>query len=93
MKFKFGRNDESDGTLIKLTIDGQEVQVPAGTTVLKAAEAVGIHIPRLCYDPGLSSVGACRLCVVEIDGIRNLPASCVTWVARRAWWCAPTPRR
>ena len=66
--------------LISLTIDGQEVQVPAGTSVLDAAEAVGIHIPRLCYDPCLSSVGACRLCVVEIDGIRNLPASCVTTV-------------
>ncbi len=66
--------------LVKLTIDSQEVQVPAGATVLKAAEAVGIHIPRLCYDPSLSSVGACRLCVVEIEGIRNLPASCVTAV-------------
>jgi formate dehydrogenase alpha subunit len=67
--------------LIKLTIDDREVQVPAGTTVLNAAEAAGILIPRLCYDPALSLVGACRLCVVEIDGIRNLPASCVTWVA------------
>ncbi len=66
--------------LVKLTIDSQEVQVPAGATVLKAAEAVGIHIPRLCYDPSLSSVGACRLCVVEIEGVRNLPASCVTAV-------------
>ena len=67
--------------LIKLTIDGREVEVPAGTSVLDAAESIGIHIPRLCYDPCLSSVGACRICVVEIDGIRNLPASCVTWVA------------
>ncbi len=67
--------------LIKLTIDGRNVEVPAGTSVLDAAESIGIHIPRLCYDPSLSSVGACRLCVVEIDGIRNLPASCVTWVS------------
>ena len=66
--------------LIKLTIDGKEVEVPAGTSVLDAAENIGIHIPRLCYDPCLSSVGACRICVVEIDGIRNLPASCVTTV-------------
>lgn len=66
--------------LVKLTIDGQEIQVPAGTTVLDAAETIGVHIPRLCYDPSLSSVGACRICVVEIDGIRNLPASCVTTV-------------
>ncbi len=64
--------------LVKLTIDGQEVQVPAGTTVLEAAEQLGIHIPRLCHDPDLTAVGACRLCVVEIEGMRNLPASCVT---------------
>ena len=64
--------------LVKLTIDGQEVQVPAGTTVLEAAEQLGIHIPRLCHDPDLTAVGACRLCIVEIEGMRNLPASCVT---------------
>lgn len=67
--------------LVKLTIDGKEVEVPAGITVLEAAERMGIHIPRLCYDPELSAVGACRICVVEIEGMRNLPASCVTTVA------------
>jgi formate dehydrogenase alpha subunit len=66
--------------LVKLTIDGKDVEVPAGTSVLDAAESIGIHIPRLCYDPCLSSVGACRICVVEIAGMRNLPASCVTTV-------------
>jgi predicted molibdopterin-dependent oxidoreductase YjgC len=66
--------------LVKLTIDGNEVQVPKGTMVLEAAEQIGIHIPRLCYDPDLSNVGACRLCIVEIEGMRNLPASCVTEV-------------
>lgn len=67
--------------LVKLSIDGKEVEVPSGITVLEAAERNGIHIPRLCYDPELSAVGACRLCVVEIKGMRNLPASCVTTVA------------
>ncbi|MGB4505460.1 MAG: 2Fe-2S iron-sulfur cluster-binding protein, partial [Syntrophaceticus sp.] len=67
--------------LVKLTIDGKDVQVPKGTMVLEAAEQVGIHIPRLCYDPDLSTVGACRLCIVEIEGMRNLPASCVTEVS------------
>jgi formate dehydrogenase alpha subunit len=67
--------------LVTLTIDGKEISVPAGLSVLEAAEHAGIHIPRLCYDPDLSSVGACRLCVVEIEGMRNLPASCVTTVA------------
>ncbi len=63
---------------VKLNIDGQDAEVPVGTSVLHAAETIGVHIPRLCYDPDLSSVGACRLCIVEIDGMRNLPASCVT---------------
>jgi NADH-quinone oxidoreductase subunit G len=64
--------------LVKLTIDGQEVSVKPGTTVLQAAEQIDIDIPRLCYDPDLSAVGACRLCVVEIEKLKNLPASCVT---------------
>ncbi|GBF35200.1 NAD-dependent formate dehydrogenase alpha subunit [Desulfocucumis palustris] len=71
--------DELD--TVKLTINGLEVEVPAGTTVLNAAEMAGIHIPRLCYEKDLSPLGACRLCVVEIQGMRNLPASCVTAVS------------
>jgi formate dehydrogenase alpha subunit len=67
--------------LVTVTIDGLAVQVPAGTSVLDAAKSIGIQIPALCCDPDLSPAGACRLCVVEIDGMRNLPASCVTWVA------------
>lgn len=62
-------------------IDDREVQVPAGSTVLEAAEQMGIKIPRLCHDPELSQHGGCRLCVVEIKGMRNLPASCVTTVS------------
>jgi len=64
--------------LIKLIIDGKEVEAPAGSTILQAAENAGINIPRLCYDPDLSKLGACRLCVVEVEGNRLLPASCVT---------------
>jgi len=67
--------------MIKLTINGKEVEAPAGSTVLQAAESAGISIPRLCYDPDLSPLGACRLCVVEVQGNRLLPASCVTPVA------------
>ena len=67
--------------LIKLNIDGKEVEVSSGTTVLNAAEQVGIHIPRFCYDKELSSCGACRICVVEIEGMHNLAASCVTAVS------------
>jgi len=63
---------------VTLTIDGREVTVPKGSTVLEAAQKAGIFIPTLCHDPELSSPGACRICVVEIAGMRNLPASCVT---------------
>lgn len=63
---------------VTLTIDGIQVTVPKGSTVLEAAESVGVFIPTFCHDPELSKPGACRICVVEIPGARNLPASCVT---------------
>lgn len=63
---------------VTLTIDGIQVTVPKGTTVLDASEKAGIFIPTFCHDPELSKPGACRICVVEIPGMRNLPASCVT---------------
>lgn len=67
--------------MIKLTINGQLVYVEPGTTVLEAARQAGFDIPTLCHHEVLSDVGACRLCVVEIEGMRNLPASCVTQAA------------
>ena len=54
--------------LVKLRIDGKEVEVPEGTTILEAAEAAGIEIPHLCYHPELPPAGVCRLCLVEVDG-------------------------
>ena len=66
---------------ITLTIDGKTVEAPKGATVLEAALGAGIHIPTLCYDPDLKPYGACRLCVVEIDGMRGLTTSCVAPVA------------
>lgn len=66
---------------ISLTIDGQKVNVPAGTTVLQAAQLIGIDIPTFCFEKDLTAPGACRICVVEIEGIRNMPASCVTAVS------------
>lgn len=61
---------------IKITIDGAEVSVPENTTVLKAAEKLGIKIPTLCHHEDLCSSGSCRMCVVEIEGMRTLQASC-----------------
>ncbi|MGY4706218.1 molybdopterin-dependent oxidoreductase [Candidatus Bipolaricaulota sp. J31] len=60
--------------LVRLTIDGREVQVPKGTTVLKAAEKLGIEIPRLCFLEGLAPGGACRLCLVELNGGKLVPS-------------------
>ena len=61
---------------VKLTINNIPVEVPPGVTILQAAQAVGIHIPTLCHVEGLQPVGACRVCVVEVEGARNLAASC-----------------
>ncbi|MFZ5639880.1 MAG: 2Fe-2S iron-sulfur cluster-binding protein [Bacillota bacterium] len=66
---------------VTLTIDGQKVSVPEGITVLEAAQQLGIFIPTFCYEKDLTAPGACRICVVEIKGWRNLPPSCVTTVA------------
>lgn len=63
--------------MINLTIDGQKVQVPEGTTVLQAALKANIHIPTLCYLPEVQAIGACRVCLVEVEGNRVLQAACV----------------
>jgi NADH-quinone oxidoreductase subunit G len=67
--------------LVTLTIDGKEVTVPAGTLIIRAAEQLGIEIPRFCDHPLLDPVGACRQCYVEIEGQRKLFTSCTTTVA------------
>ena len=66
----------SDTTTIGLTIDGQKVNVPSGTSIMDAAEAIGVHIPRLCYHPDLSLQGSCRVCIVEVKGVPFFMASC-----------------
>jgi len=65
----------------KLTIDGIEVEVPAGSTVLQAAEAAGIEIPRFCYHDRLSIAGNCRMCLVEIEKTPPKPISSCTYPA------------
>jgi formate dehydrogenase major subunit len=62
---------------VNLRIDGQEVVVPEGSTILDAARQNGIHIPTLCDHPDLPPHGGCRLCLVEVDGAPKLVASCV----------------
>ena len=63
--------------MVNLTIDNIPVTVPAGTTVLEAARDAGIKIPSLCYLKDVNEIGACRICVVEVEGARSLMASCV----------------
>ena len=63
--------------MVNLKINGQDVSVPAGTTVLEAARTAGIDIPTLCYLKDVSQTGSCRMCLVEIKGGRALQAACV----------------
>src|SRR5438270_4719807 len=73
-------NQVSKPELITVTIDGFEVSVPKGTLVIRAAELLGIQIPRFCDHPLLDPVGACRQCIVEVEGQRKPLASCTTTV-------------
>ncbi len=65
----------------KLTIDGKEIEVPAGTTVIQAAEKLEINVPRYCYHPALPVAGNCRICMVEIEKQPKLQIACYTPVA------------
>ncbi len=72
--------------MVKLTIDNKQVEVPQGTTILKAAKQVGVDVPTLCYmdlhDLNIEhKPGGCRVCVVEVEGRRNLAPSCCTDVS------------
>ncbi|MDD3783925.1 MAG: formate dehydrogenase subunit alpha [Hydrogenophaga sp.] len=63
---------------VALSIDGQRVQVPRGTSLMRAAVEAGIQVPKLCATDMLEPFGSCRLCLVEIEGRRGYPASCTT---------------
>jgi len=66
--------------VIKLKIDGKEIEASEGMTILEAATDAGIYIPNLCYHPDLPPVGACRLCIVKVEGMRGYPTSCTVKV-------------
>src|SRR3954471_13323389 len=66
---------------VTLSVDGFEVTVPAGTSVMRAAIEAGIKLPKLCATDSLQAFGSCRLCLVEIEGRAGTPASCTTPVA------------
>ena len=62
--------------MVNCIIDGIAVSVPKGTSILNAARGAGINIPTLCYFPGPNEIGACRVCVVEVEGVKRLVAAC-----------------
>ena len=64
------------GATVTVKIDGVEAKVPFGSTILQAAESIGIHIPTLCNHPDLDTAGICRICVVEVEGQRLLQPAC-----------------
>ena len=69
-------------TLVTLSIDDREVTVPVGTSVMRAAALAGTSIPKLCATEQLEAFGSCRLCLVQIEGMKGLPASCTTLVSQ-----------
>ena len=72
----YGTPASTAAETVALTIDGMPVTVPAGTSVMRAAKTAGVSVPRLCATDSLASFGSCRLCLVEIEGRRGMPASC-----------------
>jgi formate dehydrogenase major subunit len=77
----YGTPASKSEQLVTLTIDGSQVTVPAGTSIMRAAMEMGTEIPKLCATDMLDSFGSCRLCLVEIEGRNGTPASCTTPVA------------
>jgi formate dehydrogenase major subunit len=76
----FGTPASASEREVTLTIDGETVTVPEGTSVLRAAAVAGINIPKLCATDSQQAFGSCRLCLVQIEGMKGVPASCTTEV-------------
>lgn len=62
--------------MVNITLDNQLLSVPEGTTIMEAAASIGIPIPKLCYLKGINEIAACRVCVVEVEGMNRLVTSC-----------------
>ncbi|HWK75900.1 MAG TPA: formate dehydrogenase subunit alpha [Povalibacter sp.] len=77
----YGTPPSKASDTINVTIDGVQLQVPAGTSVMRAAMDAGVKVPKLCATDSLEAFGSCRLCLVEIEGRNGTPASCTTPVA------------
>ncbi len=88
----FGTPEVQSETVVTLTVDGRVVTVPTGTSVMRAAALTGGSIPKLCATDNVQAFGSCRLCLVEVDGMRGTPASCTTPAAEGMVVHTQTPR-
>ena len=77
----YGTPASTSETMVTLTIDGNEISVPEGTSIMRASMDAGIEIPKLCATDMMEAFGSCRLCLVEVKGRAGMPASCTTPVA------------
>ncbi len=77
----YGTPHVESHTMVTLEIDGREITVPEGTSIMNAAMQLGVQVPKLCASDNLEPFGSCRLCLVEIEGRKGTPASCTTPVA------------
>src|SRR5262245_19080079 len=77
----FGTPPSEAGAPVTVEIDGVQVTVPEGTSVMRAAAIAGVSVPKLCATDTLKAFGSCRLCLVEVEGRKGYPASCTTTVA------------
>ncbi|MBT5074726.1 MAG: formate dehydrogenase subunit alpha [Kordiimonadaceae bacterium] len=78
----YGTPEKKSEKTVELSIDGNKVSVPEGTSVMRAAREIDVEIPSLCASDCMKEYGSCRLCLVEIDGVRGTPASCTTPAAQ-----------
>ncbi len=88
----YGTPHSASTNMVTLEIDGQEITVPEGTSIMNAAMQLGIQIPKLCATDSLDPFGSCRLCLCEIEGRRGTPASCTTPVAAGIKVATQNPR-
>src|SRR5688572_2579023 len=77
----YGTPESTSSTTVTLTIDGNRITVPAGTSIMRAAMELGTAIPKLCATDSIEAFGSCRLCLIEVEGRNGTPASCTTPVA------------
>src|SRR5688572_3410102 len=77
----YGTPESTTSTTVTLTIDGNRITVPAGTSIMRAAMQLGTAIPKLCATDSIEAFGSCRLCLIEVEGRHGTPASCTTPVA------------